>query len=153
MNTAFRKRFMAGPKAARSCFAVGPAGLGEAIDGSQAARERRTTAIVNGRGQAMSNETSPGPKFDPALVPLDNYLVQREALRRAAEGRASGSPSALEAMLAQIPTTPHWRLPSGRARRERGRRRWSAMRWASNKTDGGCGETRGIGAIRMGTTS
>lgn len=50
----------------------------------------------------MSNETAPGLKFDSAPVALDNYLLQREALRRAAEGRASDSPSALEAMLVQI---------------------------------------------------
>lgn len=50
----------------------------------------------------MSKGTSPGSEVDPALVALNNHLLQREALRRASQSRASGSPSALEAMPAQI---------------------------------------------------
>jgi hypothetical protein len=93
----------------------------------------------------MSNETSPG------LAALDNYLLQREVLRRVAEDRANGSPSALEAMLAHISahatseaaerqsTAEHGAEATGRGS---DRRRRAATRCPSNRTGDGRGEER-----------
>lgn len=105
----------------------------------------------------MSDEPSPGSRFDPALVALDKYLLQREALRRAAEGRASGSPpSALESMLARISAQatseaaerPAEQAAEGRPTRARG----AAQRPRSSAgADGDRGRKWGVpGAISKG---